>query len=270
MPAQRLTSRQRRTIDERLRAAPPDTDRLTTVASQLLSELSDQVGVVLTPAMGETVLRAVDFVPLAGQRALCVVVADGGAVESKVIDTPEPLSREEMVRISNYLSENFAGLTLVEVRARLLQRMADERAQMDRLLSLAIALASQGIGAGPGREATREVVVDGTWSLLASPEVADVARLRRLLDAFNDKARLVQLLNRCLAGQGMRVFIGEDSDLTSELDLSLVATTYGGGGRPSGSLGIVGPPRMAYPRIVPLVHYLGRALSQALAPLERS
>lgn len=265
MPARELPARDRRYIDENFRGAPVETERLTALASHLLSELSDQVGVVLTPAMGETVLRAVDFVPLSGQRALCVVVASGGAVESKVIETPEPLSREEMIRISNYLTENFAGLTLVEVRARLLQRMAEERDQMDRLLSLAISLASQGIGAGPGRE----VVVDGTSSLLANPELADVGRLRRLLDAFNDKARLVQLLNRCVAGAGMRVFIGEDSDLTSELDLSLVATTYGHGGRASGSLGIVGPPRMAYPRIIPLVHYLGRALSEALAPADR-
>lgn len=266
MPARGLPARERRYIDEHFRGAPAETERLTALASHLLSELSDQVGVVLTPAMGETVLRAVDFVPLSGQRALCVVVASGGVVESKVIDTPEPLTREEMIKISNYLTENFAGLSLVEVRARLLQRMAEERAQLDRLLSLAIALASQGIGQGPGRE----VVVDGTRSLLASPDLADVTRLRRLLDAFNDKARLVQLLNRCLSGQGIRVFIGEDSDLTSELDLSLVATTYSRSGRPSGSLGIVGPPRMAYARIVPLVHYLGRALSEALAPTDDS
>jgi heat-inducible transcriptional repressor len=109
-----------------------------------------------------------------------------------------------------------------------------------------------------------DVLVDGASALLGRPEMGSIERARRMLDTFADKARLVEMLNRCMQGTGMRVFIGEDSALTSELDFSLVATTYGSGDRVLGSLGILGPSRMEYARIIPLVHYLGETLSDAL------
>ena len=265
MQTRSLPVRERRYITETIGGAPGDSDQLLSLTSHLLSELSSQVGIVVTPVIGETVLKAIDFVPMSGCRALCVVVSTTGFVDSKEVATDAPIPREELVRISNYLTDNFAGLTLREIRERLLGMMAEERAQVDRLLQLSISLASRGLEAsqGPG------VLVDGTSSLLAGPGVADVERVKRLLETFGDKARLVQLLNRCMEGGGMRVFIGEDSDLTAD-DFSLVATTYGAGERVLGSLGIFGPSRMEYPRIVPLVHYLGEALGRALAAGEES
>jgi len=139
--------------------------------------------------------------------------------------------------------------------------MADEQAQVNTLLSRAIALAREGldIDEGPG------VLVDGATVLLTRPELADIQRVRRMFEAFADKARLVKLLNRCLQGQGVRVLIGDDSDLTSELDFSLVATPYGVGDHTLGTLGILGPSRMEYERVIPLVHFLGETLSRALA-----
>ena len=261
MPARAVSSRDQRTIDGRLKGVPADADQLMAITGHLLSELSDQVGIVLTPEIGETVLRAVDFVQMSGQRVLCIVVASGGVVESKVVEVDEAVSREDLISISNYLTENYAGQTLRQIRDHLVTLMQEERVQFDRMLKLTIALAGRGLAGDRGPE----VLVDGTASLLSKPEVADLAGMRRMLEAFGDKARLVQLLNRCMIGRGMRVFIGEDSELTSQLKLSVVATTYGPADRPLGSLGIVGPPRMEYPRIVPLVHYLGRALSEALA-----
>ena len=250
-----------RFIDENLKGIAAGADQLMAITSHLLSELSDQVGVVLTPEIGETILRAVDFVPMSGQRVLCVVVASSGVVESKVLEVGEAMSREELIAISNYLTENYAGRTLRQIRDHLVTLMAEERAQFDRMLSLAITLAGRGLASDQGPA----VLVDGTASLLSKPEISDLGSMRRMLEAFGDKARLVQILNQCMRGRGVRVFIGEDSELTSQLNLSLVATTYGPEQRPLGSLGIVGPSRMEYPTIVPLVHYLGRALSEALA-----
>ena len=195
---------------------------------------------------------------------LCVVVSESGFVDSKVIETETPVPREELVRIANYLTDSFAGLTLREIRDRLLAMMAQERAQVDRLLQLAIALGRKGLASN----GEPELRVDGAAALLAKPELGSVDRVRRLLDAFADKAQLVRILNRCLDGRGMRVFIGEDSELTSELDFSLIATPYGTGGLALGTLGIFGPSRMEYPRIIPLVHYLGERLSEALQVAE--
>jgi heat-inducible transcriptional repressor len=231
-------------------------------ATHLLSELTHQVGIVVTPAVGETALKAIGFVPLSGRRVLCVVVSANGFVDNKVIETEEDLSREELERIGNYLTESFAGLTLREIRTRLLKLMAEDRAQMDRLLARSIELAHSGLDRDSQGQ---ELLLDGTRQVLNQPELADIGRVRRLFEAFADKARLVALLNQCLRGSGVRVLIGEDSALTGELDFSLVAAPYGPDDRPLGGLGILGPSRMEYERVVPLVHYLGERLSRALA-----
>ncbi len=259
MEARAVPARERRYIQESLKA--DGADELMGNASHLLSELSSQVGIVVTPAMGETVLRAVDFIPVSGRKVLCVVVSSTGFIDNKVIEIEEELSREELVRISNYLTGSFGGHTLREIRERLLRMMVEERAQMDRVLARTIELARAGLAVGgvPG------VVVDGTSTLLSKPELYDVQRVRRTFEAFADKARLVKILNQCLQGGGVRVLIGEDSDLTSELDFSVVGTAYSVGDRPLGTLGIVGPSRMDYETIIPLVTFLGETLSQALA-----
>ena len=257
----KLPARERRYIEGHLTEVGSDADRIVGAATHLLSELSRQVGIVVTPALGETVLKSVEFVPLSGGKVLCVVVSTSGFVDNRVIAAPEPISRHELIRLSNYLTENFAGLTLREARDRLLKSMAEESDEMGRLLAETLELASAALEI----EEDREIVVEGTTALLVRPELADVDRVRRLFETFNDKARLVQILNQCMEGGGVRVLIGEDSDLTSELDFSLVATAYGAGDQVLGSLGIFGPSRMEYAHVIPLVSFLGQALSQRLA-----
>jgi heat-inducible transcriptional repressor len=258
MQARKVPAKERRYIEENLRGG--DADQIMGSATHLLSELSRQVGIMLIPAVGDTVLRAVDFVPVSGRRVLCVVVSSTGFVDNKILEMEEEIPREELVRISHYLTESFAGQSLRQIRDRLLRMMAEERAQMDRMLALAIELARQGLDLPSGPE----VLVDGAPSLLSHPEMTDIQRVRRMFDAFADKARLVKLLNQCLLGKGVRVLIGDDSDLTSELDFSVVATPYGMGDKTLGTLGIIGPSRMEYERVIPLVHFLGEALSRAL------
>lgn len=263
MGERRLTARERRYIDESLGSLRGDGEDLLKVASHVLSELSQQVGIAVGPLLAQTVLKSIDFVLLAGRKVLCVVVSATGFMDNKLIETDELLSREELIAAASFLTERYAGRTLIEIRDALLQQMAEERARMDRLLGLTLELARKGLEPRP----SQEVQVEGTSTVLAHPELSDIRRVRLLVDTFTDKARLVSLLNECIRGDGVRVVIGEESFLTSELDFSLVATTYGSGpgdeGR--GTLGIFGPSRMEYPRVIPLVRYLGRALSRALA-----
>jgi heat-inducible transcriptional repressor len=261
MAEPRLPARLRRYIRGHLDGAPGDPEQLMTTASHLLSELSQQVGLVLTPARGDTVLKAIDFVPLSGSKVLCVVVSTAGFVDNRIVETDPPLGREQLLRISNYLNDNYAGLTLREIRDRLVALMSEERAQMDRLLAQTIELARRGLEFAAGGE----VLVDGTSTVLNQPELADIQRVRRLFDTFAEKARLVKILNQCMTGAGMRVWIGEDTEVTSELDFSLVATTYGIDDQPLGTLGIFGPSRMEYQKVIPLVSYLGETLSRALS-----
>jgi heat-inducible transcriptional repressor len=259
MEARDLEADERREIEGELGAGGEGGPRLVDTTTRLLSRLSGQVGVVLTPAFGDTVLEAIDLVPLSGRRVLCVVVSKSGFVEHKLIEGDEELGRDELVRISNYLTENFRGLTLRAIRERLLSLMSEERAQVDRLLARAIVLAGRGLGTG----GEADVRFEGTSALLVR-ESSDIDRVRRLLDTFAERQRLVDLLSQCLDGSGVRVTIGEDSDLTSDLGLTLVARAYGAEGRMRGTLGILGPARMPYERIIPLVDYLGEALSRAL------
>ena len=260
MEARHVAPEDRRRIEGELLGSGGGGDQMLATASQLLSELSGQIGIVVTPAFGESVLEAVDFVPLSGRRVLCVVVTKNGFVENKLVESDEELRREELIRISNYLTETFRGQTLRSIRERLLARMREERAQVDQLLARAIRLASRGLDSRD-EPALR---IEGTASLLSRPELGDVDRVRRLLDTFADRQRMVALLGRCLDGNGVRVVIGEESDVTSGLGLSLVARAWGSGDRSRGSLGILGPARMPYDRIIPLVDYLGESLGRAL------
>ena len=260
MEARALSEGERGRIDADLKSGESQPEKIVGVASQLLSDLSGQIGILVTPAIGDTHLRSIDFVPLSGRRILCVVVSEAGFVENKLIESDEELSRDELVRISNYLTENYRGRSLHAIRERLLGAMKDERTQVDLLLARAISLAQRGLepSAGP------DVLVEGTSQLLARRELEDVARVRRLLDTFADRQRLVGLLNLCLEGGGVRVVIGDDSDVTSDLGFSLVARAYGANDTSRGTLGVFGPTRMQYERMIPLVDYLGESLSRAL------
>lgn len=263
MGAQDLPAGERRYIDGSLSQVTADTERLMAATLYLLKDLSHQVSIVLTPALADTVLKAVELVPVSERQVLCVVVSSNGFVDNKVLqldDSQVGLKREDFTWISNYLTDNFAGLKLREIRERLLLMMAEDRAQVDRLLSVSIELASQGLA--PSDE--RELLYDGTSELLSQPELADIGRVRQLFETFSRKARLVSILNQFIGGQGVRVVIGEDSALTSELDFSLVTTSYGAGTEKLGTIGIFGPSRMEYPRLIPLVHYLGQSLSRIL------
>ncbi|HEX2164277.1 MAG TPA: heat-inducible transcriptional repressor HrcA [Thermoanaerobaculia bacterium] len=265
MTSRRVPAHARRRIEEQLLAAPGDAEQLMGATSQLLSELSRQVGIVVAPAMGDTVLRTLDFVPISGNKVLCVVVSTSGFVDNKVVETDAPIGRETLVQITNYINESFAGMTLRAIRDRLLAMMSEERAQVDRLLGLTIELARHGLELGDGPR----VLVEGASSVLAHPELSDIQRVRVLFDTFANQARLVKMLAQCIEGEGVRVMIGEDSDLTSPLDFSLVATRYGSGEKVLGTLGIFGPSRMEYDRVIPLVHYLGETLSLALSEGDR-
>ncbi len=261
MQMRRLSPHEKRYIEESLAKASDDAEQLLSVCTHLLSELSSQVGVVLVPVVQDTVIKSFDFVSLGGRRVLCIVVSSSGFIDHVVIETEEELPRRELVRISNYLTRHFAGVSVRGARDRLVGLMAADRADVDRWMARAMTLARQAVS-GPSEQ---EVLVEGTTALLDKPELSDVEHVRRMLDTFADRARLVEMLNQCLAGDGVRIFIGDDNDVTSELEFSLVAVPYGIDQRALGSLGIIGPSRMEYPRLVPLVRFLGETLSKALA-----
>jgi len=259
MPARKIQDEDKRRIDEEL-PQEADSEELMARAGQVLSDLTHQIGIVLTPAVGDTSLRTLTLVPLSGARVLCVIVSTAGFVDHKVIELEAPIGREGLAEASNYLTDQFAGMTLRQARDELLRLMAGERAQVDGWLAATLAAARQALGAGPGAD----VLVEGTSAVLTQPELSDVNRVRKLVEKFNNRAQLVTMLNQLIQGRGVRVIIGEESELTSDVDFSLVATTYGTEEQHLGSVGIFGPSRMEYQRVIPLVDYLGEKISNAL------
>ena len=266
LPGQGVTADDRDYIRDRIQESVARVDDILGIATRLLNDLSNQIGVLLTPSIGEATLKALHFVRLSGNRVLCILESAGGLVENREIQTQAVMSRRELTRISNFLTDNFSGFTLTEIRDRLLAMMRDDRNELDELVSNAISLAEKALVT----DTMPNLLVEGTVAIIGQPEVSDVPRVKRLLETFADKAELVHMLNQILDASGPLAIIGDDSDLTSDLDFSLVATTYGTKERSLGTLGIFGPSRMAYHRVVPLVQYLGEAVSQVLGSDQKS
>jgi len=234
---------------------------LLSEASRLLSRFSNHVGVVLAPGQATLLVERVEFVRLDPRRVVAIIVGGSGAVHSRILTATQPQEQAELDGAGRYLSEEFAGRTLPEIRELLRQRVRAERALYDRLIAATLDLGRQAVA---GQDAG-EVFVDGASNLVGAPEFADPEKMRSLMQALERKQTLVDLLGRLLDERGVQVLIGEEQPLIDLADCSVVAASYGPEGRALGTLGIVGPKRMEYARVIALVDYLARELGRLLA-----
>jgi heat-inducible transcriptional repressor len=218
------------------------------------------VGVVSVPKREEFPFRHIDFVPLDSGRLLVILVFTDGQVQNRVIATQRAYGPSELEQIANYLNAHFAGMRIDEIRARLLREMQDEGVRLNRLLSAAVEVAQQAFQGGAGSD----MLVAGQTNLMGKQDATDVDRLRDLFEAFQRKRDLLQLLERCAGAEGVRLFIGEESGFAALDKFSLVTAPYGVGGRILGVLGVIGPTRMAYERVIPVVQATAGIISGAL------
>ncbi|HQQ79078.1 MAG TPA: heat-inducible transcriptional repressor HrcA [Thermoanaerobaculia bacterium] len=257
------SAEERARIAEELAPEPFETDRFFQATSRVLFRLTGEVGVVAAPASARFVLDSVHFTRLTERRILVAEVSDAGLVESRLIETRDDFAQAELDAISRRLTVDYAGKTLDEIRALLLEALAEEKVRMDHALARTLELGRRAFA--EGRPEGDTVFVDGTESLLEKPEFrGDVEALRRMFRVFEEKARLVNLLTDCLSFDGARVVIGSDSVFTGETQTAVVTAPYRKGDRVLGALGVVGPRRMEYERVVPLVEELGRYVSHRL------
>jgi heat-inducible transcriptional repressor len=240
-------------------AATPD---LLSSATSLLSEMTRFVGVVTVPRREEFPFRHIDFVPLDAGRLLVILVFTDGQVQNRVIAMQRTYGPGELEQIANYLNANFAGMRIDEIRARLLHEMQDEGVRLNRLLSAAVEVAQHAFEASAGGDG--DMLVAGQTNLMGAQDTPDVDRLRDLFEAFQRKQDLLQLLERCAHADGVRLFIGEESGFAALDQFSLVTASYGVGGRILGALGVIGPKRMAYERVIPVVQATAGIISTAL------
>jgi heat-inducible transcriptional repressor len=250
-------------------------DRVMERTSQLLSALSRNVGIVVSPSLANDRLQHIEFVNLSDRRILVVMVSAPNIVHNKIIRLEETLAQEELDRTARYLNAEFGGKSLSVIRAEILRLMHEEKTLFDKLLQTAIILCSQSIES----EDLGEVYVDGASNIVAKPDFSSFERLRELLRTFEEKSRLVQILNECIArgdaggaiggGGGVQIVIGREIIAPSLQNCALITAPYrigngGGGGGATGTLSVLGPTRIEYARMVSLVSYVARMLENLL------
>jgi heat-inducible transcriptional repressor len=261
MRSRTLSEQERASIDGQVRQAT-EIDQMLQVASRIVSSMSDQIGVVFMPTLLQFAIRSIDFVQVAEARILCVFVGMNGVVVNKVVETREPFTRDELQKIGRYITIEFGGMTLDAIRRRLIRMTEEERSQHDQMLQKTIHLGIDAVGEVV--PVAHELYVEGAASILTKPEYADAEAMRRTFLALQEKEKLVQLLESCLDEDGLQILIGSESDFTQVHNFSIVARRYGTSSTPLGMVGILGPMRMEYARMAPLVDYLGRALSRKI------
>lgn len=234
-------------------------------ASELLSAMTHFVGVVSAPKREQFAFRHIDFVPLDGQRVLAILVFADNEVQNRVIQTRRVFDAAELERVSSYLNQHFAGRPVAEIRASLLHELRNARDEMEVLLENSVELAEQALG-GAAVAAGDGVLLAGQNRLIGMQDLSDLDRLRELFEAFARKREILQLLERTIHAPGVRIFIGEETGLAPLEGVSLVTAPYAAGGQVLGVLGVIGPTRMAYDRVIPVVQAAADVLGAALNP----
>jgi heat-inducible transcriptional repressor len=248
----------REQVDSDLASAGAEITEIFQAASRILSRLSGEVGFVVAPDALHTVVRSLRFVAVAPRKILIVQVNEPDVVLSHVLETEVEFRPGELDAISEFLTREYCGRSLHDVQRRLLDDMNEEKILCDRMLARSIALGRQAVD----REGAERVFFEGTSRLLEKPEFADLESVRSVFRTFDEKARLLSLVTRYLDAKGASVVLGSETSLDPRL--SAVLTSYGTGETLTGMLGVIGPARREYPRVIPVVELLGRALSDRL------
>jgi heat-inducible transcriptional repressor len=256
-----LAPREAAAIASELRTRDGSPSQVLENASHILSRLSRNVGFVLVPDIAKTTFRHIDLVRLPPPRILVVMVSRTGLVTNKVVEVEEEFTQEELQACANYLNAQFAGMTLDAIRRRLLELMSEEKALYDSLLRNVLALGQQAF-ASDGEEAS--LYLDGTANILEQPEFEDLKRMRALFKTFEEKSRLVRILNACVAGDGIRIMIGHENPHPELHDTALVTATYPLDGESGLGVGVLGSTRMEYANVVSLVDHVARVVYEAL------
>ncbi|HET7922058.1 MAG TPA: heat-inducible transcriptional repressor HrcA [Gammaproteobacteria bacterium] len=260
-----LEHQQVRLIQQQFDNDEPNPQALLASASDMLSAITHLTGVVTLPRREHIAWRHIEFVKLSETRVLVILVVNEGEVQNRVLNLDRHYDAAGLQQISNYLNTHFAGKDIHSVRAELLGELRRTRESMNNLMLAAINMAEQVFDAR-NREEGGSYVIAGETNLMEWAELSDVEKLRRLFDAFNRKRDILQLLDKCIAAEGVQIFIGEESGYQVLDECSVVTAPYKVDDRVVGVLGVIGPTRMAYERVIPIVDMTARLLSAALNP----
>jgi len=268
-------------VDSLLRAHPPTDDAsleeirrqldlpsdssksLAASASQLLSNITHLAGVVTLPPAQVSVLTHIEFLPLSENRVLVVLVLDDREVQNRIIQLGRHYGAEELRRAANFLNEHCSGLALAQIRQEILRQLQETRETLNQVMLDAIDMAQRFFEQSRQQEGI-DFVIAGETNLMGIAELSSVEKLKRLFEAFNEKRDMLHLLDQSLKADGVQIFIGQESGYQILDDYSVVMAPYSSDKGVIGVLGVIGPTRMAYERVIPIVELTARVLGSAL------
>ncbi len=240
--------------------APDQPQKVISNAANLLSSLSQFVGVVMTPRR-PSVFRHIEFLRLSERRVLVIIVSPEGDVQNRVIHTEQDFAQSQLVEAANYLNAHYVGLTIEQVRERLKKEVETLRSEIALLMQAAVAASSDALD-----EHQEDVVISGERNLLSVTDFSsDMGHLRRAFELFEEKAQLMRLLDVAGQAEGVRIFIGGESQVVPFEELSIVSAPYEVDGQVVGTLGVIGPTRMHYDRMIQIVDITSKLVSNALS-----
>ncbi|MFQ5547343.1 MAG: heat-inducible transcriptional repressor HrcA [Woeseia sp.] len=255
-----------RKMESELHTRQDDPEALVSSVSSLLSKITSLAGIVTVPRGHQSTLRQIEFLPLADHRVLAILVINDREVQNRILHTDQKHTAAELQRAANFINENYAGSDLPEIRRRLLADLEKTRDSMNQAMHDIIAVARSAMEGAVTPQA--EFVVAGETNLMNFAELSDIDTLRRLFDAFSRKRFMLDLLDRSINAAGVQIFIGEESGMHIFDDCSVVTAPYHADDGSIGVLGVIGPTRMAYDRVVPIVDITARLLGTMLHPAD--
>ena len=246
-------------IRKRCSMAGRDLGEALKETSRMLSSLSHYTGIVVAPRFTANVFRHIEFIKLGGNRLLAILVSRNGTVQNKIFETGDDIRPADLVRMSNYLNHLLEGLTIAQVKEKIIREMKNDKIRYDALLAQALEFSRQTL-----TETDSEVFIEGQANILEQPEFTDMKRMKEIFRAFEEKGQLLTLLDRCMEAQGVNIYIGAEAHLSQMVGMSLITCTYMTGKNTLGVLGVIGPTRMGYAKVIPIVDYTAKLVSRLL------
>ena len=230
--------------------------------TKLLSGLSHYAGIVMAPKPAETVYKHIEFVRLSGMRALAIFVSSSGIVHNRIIHLEEDLTQRDLEQISAFLNREMSGKTLREIRSRLLAMMEEEKNKYTSLLARLMKVWQESV---PEVAQEAELFIGGMSEIFNIPDFKDIERMKELFRAFEEKHRLIQILDKAMEAEGVQVFIGSENTFFEMQGVSIVVASYRGEGNVIGTLGVIGPSRMPYNKVIPLVDCTAKVIGRLMS-----
>ncbi len=263
-----VKSIEKETLQQLKRTLDPaqETQTILGKASAVLSDMTQMASLVQMPSKPIQRIQQVDFVPLSDNRVLVVLVLQDDEIQNRVIKVERPYNRDELAIMANFLNQHVAGKDLSNARNELLQQMIDEKEQLDTLTRQAILFAKQGLDAPTQQVDDKNGFhLSGQTNLVSMAGQGQLENLERIFQAFKQKQQIMSILDRSMVAEGVKIFIGEESGSRNLRDCSIVTAPYKLNGEPVGVLAVVGPTRMHYDRVIPIVDVTAKLLSSALS-----